>query len=72
MSRVVVDKKVLRWALHRAELEIGDLERKFPKIRQWVTGEVFPTLRQLETLAKITFTPLGFFFRNRSRVFWWY
>ncbi len=62
MSRVAVDKKVLRWAVRRAGLELDDLERKFPRIRQWATGEILPTLRQLETLAKATFTPLGFFF----------
>ena len=62
MSRVAVDKKVLRWAVRRSGLELDDLERKFPRIRQWATGEILPTLRQLETLAKATFTPLGFFF----------
>jgi len=62
MSRVAVSEKVLHWAIGRAGLEIDDLERKFPKIRQWATGKSQPTLRQLETLAKATFTPLGFFF----------
>jgi Zn-dependent peptidase ImmA (M78 family) len=38
------------------------LEGSFPKIREWVSGESLPTLRQLEGLARRTLTPLGFLF----------
>jgi len=62
MSRVAVDKKVLHWVVSRSGLELDDLEKRFPRIRQWATGESHPTLRQLEALAKATFTPLGFLF----------
>ncbi len=62
MSRVAVDKKVLRWAVRRSGLELDDLKKRFPRIRQWETGESHPTLRQLESLAKATLTPLGFLF----------
>lgn len=62
MSRVAVDSQVLQWAVHRSGLELEDLERKFPRIQRWATGESQPTLRQLESLAKLTRTPLGFFF----------
>ena len=62
MSRVAVNRDVLLWALDRAGLTIEKLEGKFPKIRQWATGEILPTLRQVESLAKVTMTPLGFLF----------
>ncbi|MCX7020889.1 MAG: ImmA/IrrE family metallo-endopeptidase [bacterium] len=62
MSKVAVTKEVLRWALNRSELSEDGLQKKMPKIHQWLTGESQPTLRQLETLAKATYTPLGFFF----------
>jgi len=62
MARVTVNKNVLNWALERSRLSVENLERKFPKIRQWITGESHPTLRQLENLAKETFTPFGYFF----------
>ena len=62
MSRVAVKKSILLWVLDRAELTADDLQSKYPKIRQWIKGETYPTLRQLESLAKITMTPLGFFF----------
>src|SRR4030065_1533015 len=62
MSRVNVSKKVLRWAVSRSGQELDDLEQKFPKIHQWADEESQPTLRQLESLARATHTPLGFFF----------
>lgn len=62
MIRVAVAEKVLRWALDRSELSVDNLQPKFPRIRQWLTGQSQPTLRQLELLAKSTLTPLGFFF----------
>ncbi|MFZ2148992.1 MAG: ImmA/IrrE family metallo-endopeptidase [Sedimentisphaerales bacterium] len=62
MSRVAVNEKVLLWAVHRCGLELDELEQKFPRIRQWAGGESWPTLRQLESLARATLTPLGFFF----------
>lgn len=62
MSRVAVSRDVLRWAIERSGLTPDSLQRKFPKIRQWEVGASQPTLRQLESLAKATLTPLGFFF----------
>jgi Zn-dependent peptidase ImmA (M78 family) len=62
MSRVVVSADVLRWALDRSEISPASLQHKFPKIGQWISGAGQPTLRQLESLAKTTLTPLGFFF----------
>jgi len=62
MSRVAVNEKVLRWAVRRCGLELDELEQRFPRIRQWAGGESWPTLRQLESLARATLTPLGYFF----------
>jgi len=62
MSRVAVHRKILDWALDRSGLTVSDLEPKFPRLRQWIAGQSQPTLRQLESLAKHTLTPLGFFF----------
>jgi len=62
MSRVAVSEKILDWALDRSGLSLADLEPKFPRLHQWISGQSQPTLRQLELLAKSTLTPLGFFF----------
>jgi Zn-dependent peptidase ImmA (M78 family) len=62
MSRVSVKRDVLRWAMDRSGLTIDDLQRRFPKARQWDAGQSQPTLRQVEAIARLTLTPLGFFF----------
>lgn len=62
MSRVAVQEGVLRWAVKRSGLTLETLQKKFPKIRDWIAGESQPTLRQLESLARATLTPLGFLF----------
>jgi len=62
MSRVAVKEEILRWAIDRSGLAPDDLQRKVPKIRQWLIGESLPTLRQLESLSRATLTPLGYFF----------
>ena len=62
MIRVQVAPKVLNWALERSGRLPAELEEKLPRIRRWRTGEEQPTLRQLEALARMTLTPLGFLF----------
>jgi len=62
MSRVAVNKSILKWALDRSKHTIDSLRRKFPKLEEWFKGEIQPTLKQLEAFAKITSTPFGFFF----------
>lgn len=65
MSRVTIKEEVLRWAVDRAGLTMESLRRKFPNVQQWASGDSQPTLRQLESLAKVTLTPLGFFFLSK-------
>jgi len=62
MNRVSVSTNVLRWAVHRSGRSLAELASRFPRIGEWAAGEAHPTLRQLESLAKATSTPLGFFF----------
>jgi Zn-dependent peptidase ImmA (M78 family) len=65
MGRVAINEDVLLWAIDRAGLTPDGLQSKFPKIRKWVDGQSQPTRRQLESLAKATLTPLGFFFLSK-------
>jgi len=60
--RVEVKPELLRWARERAHLEVGALERAFPKLAEWERQETLPTLKQLQQYAKRTRAPLGFFF----------
>lgn len=62
MVRIEVNPSVIRWACARSGRSVEDLRKKFPRLLDWERGRVRPTLRQLEALAKATFTPIGFFF----------
>lgn len=53
---------VLSWAARRARLDESTLTRRFSKWGLWLKGEAQPTLRQLEELARLTHTPIGYFF----------
>lgn len=52
----------MRWARERARLSTDVLEGKFPHLAEWESGEKKPTLKQLETYAKVTRTPVGYLF----------
>ena len=57
-----VNPELYHWALERSGLSVVSLARKFPKLADWQAGRSAPTLRQLESLARSTWTPLGYFF----------
>lgn len=60
--RVGVKPELLRWARERADADINSLVRKFPKYREWESGTVRPTYKQLEKYAKTVHAGIGFFF----------
>ncbi len=65
MARVIVNGEVLRWAIERSSLTVDDLQKKFPKIYEWVTGKSSPTFLQLEKLAKAILVPFGYLFLSK-------
>lgn len=60
--RVPASIPVLRWAALRACLDELAIERRFRQWPKWLSGEVQPTLQQLESFARMTHTPIGYFF----------
>jgi Zn-dependent peptidase ImmA (M78 family) len=60
--RVPVNAELLRWACMRNGHEPDVYFEKFRKLEAWLRGDVEPTLKQLESFAKATRTPVGFFF----------
>lgn len=68
MNRVDVRPELLRWARGRAGLSVNALAGRFPRLEAWERGEVRPTLKQLESFAKATFTPVGFLFLSEPPV----
>jgi Zn-dependent peptidase ImmA (M78 family) len=62
MMRVEIKPALLRWACERAGFDPFAFEARFPQFAAWESGEKQPTLKQLETFAKATHTPIGYFF----------
>lgn len=60
--RVEVAAPLLAWARRRSGLPDEDLARRFPKLAQWENGQASPTLKQLESFARATHTPVGYLF----------
>ncbi len=68
MSNVALKQNVIQWAMDRSNQSVDDLLSKFPKIKEWVSGQSHPTLKQVENLARATLTPLGMLFLDEPPV----
>lgn len=62
VTRVPVPPEMLRWACERAGYDMRHLEKRVPQLPAWMRRERYPTLKQLEKLAKVTHTPFGYMF----------
>ncbi len=60
--RVPINPDLLHWALERAGVNADALAKKFPKLDDWLAGELAPTLKQLEAFANVTHTAIGLLF----------
>ena len=62
MTRVDVSPDLLEWARERAGLDRQDLTARFVRYEQWISGEIKPTLKQLQSFAKAVHVPEGYLF----------
>jgi Zn-dependent peptidase ImmA (M78 family) len=62
MTRIPVNPELLIWARERAGLDSIELAGRFPKLIEWESGELQPTLRQLEDFARAVHVAVGFLF----------
>lgn len=62
MMRVEIKPELLRWARERSGLDFAALAHRFPQLVTWERRESSPTLKQLESFAKATHTPVGYLF----------
>jgi Zn-dependent peptidase ImmA (M78 family) len=64
--RVDISPQMISWARERAALEPSSLLKRFPKLLEWESGVVHPTLNQLESFAKAVAVPFGFLFLREA------
>lgn len=60
--RIEVKPALLRWAAARAEIPLERLEQRFSWLAPDTEESLNPTLKQLESFANATYTPIGYFF----------
>lgn len=53
---------MLRWAVDRADVPLGDVRARFAMYDDWLAGTVLPTLKQLEEFARAMHASIGYFF----------
>lgn len=63
--RVDVQRELLVWEVERSGLSSDAVERKFPRLDEWIAGDTQPTFKQLAKFARGTHTPLGYLFLDR-------
>lgn len=66
--RVEVVGDLLRWAVNRAGWDKATIDRRAPRLQDWIDGKVEPTLKQLEKFARDTHTPFGLLFLQEPPV----
>ncbi len=59
---------MISWARERAGLTVEDLEHRFARLQQWESGDVNPTIKQLQDFARATRTPVGYLFLEEPPV----
>lgn len=66
---MTISPDVFRWATRRAGLDNAELAKlmkvTLEKVEEWEDGTNFPTLRQVESLAKTLRIPLGYLFLSQ-------
>ena len=65
MTRAPVEAGLLVWARERAGFKLEDLTKKFPKLPEWESGEILPTLNQIDDFARAVHVPVGYLFLSK-------
>ena len=60
--RVEVKPALLHWAIERTGDRRAHLYGKFPKLKEWESGKLLPTLKQVEAFARAAYVPVGYLF----------
>jgi Zn-dependent peptidase ImmA (M78 family) len=58
--RVDVSPQMLRWAVERSRRPEEEILKAVPQLPAWESGEAKPTIKQLEKLARVTYTSVGY------------
>ena len=57
-----INGEILKWAITRAGNELEDFLMSNPNVKEWIDGEKYPTIKQLEKFTKKVHVPFGYMF----------
>lgn len=60
--RIPIQKEIWYWAIEESQKSEEEISHKFPQLKQWITGEIHPTFKQLESFAAYLKIPFGYLF----------
>lgn len=63
--QIEINTQLIDWAIERSAKSVDDLIYRFPNLEKWQSQTKSPTLKQLESFAKATFTPVGMLFLQK-------
>ncbi|MGI6660627.1 MAG: hypothetical protein ACOX34_02885, partial [Bacillota bacterium] len=61
-SRVEISRQIYLWAVRESQKDLDEIRSRFKRIDTWISGQEYPTFRQVEQLAKFLSVPLGYMF----------
>jgi Zn-dependent peptidase ImmA (M78 family)/transcriptional regulator with XRE-family HTH domain len=56
------NKDILLWGIERAGFQLDEFLVRESRVEEWLCGNKYPTVRQLETIANKLHLPFGYFF----------
>ena len=62
--KMKINANVLQWAISNSNTDEFLLRALFPKIDEWLSGNVEPTFNQLENLSRKLHIPFGYLLLN--------
>ncbi|NLJ70231.1 MAG: ImmA/IrrE family metallo-endopeptidase [Clostridiaceae bacterium] len=62
MTRVKVKPEIYFWMISESQIAPQDIEIKFDKLDQWISGELDPTFKQLQSFTNYLKIPFGYAF----------
>jgi len=61
-NRISISPKMIEWAIKRSGKDVRDYTIQYPKVGQWLQGDVNPTYKQAEEFASKLSVPFGYLF----------
>lgn len=63
-----INVEIIKWAIIRAGNDLDEFYISNPKVKDWVEGNKYPTIKQLENFSKKVHVPFGYMFLEKPPI----